>query len=60
MKIEEFYKIEDDKAVFKFSKEIYSKEVILQASYILIEDIYILIDVDDKYYYLYVKKKIKI
>lgn len=59
MKIEEFYKTDNDKATFKLNKEIYSKEIILQTSYILLEDVYILIDTDEKYYYLHVKKKNK-
>ncbi len=54
---EDFYKYEDNRAVFKLNSEIYDKETILQAAYVLLDDLYILIDKKEGYYYLYVKSK---
>jgi len=57
--LEEVVKVSGDEAIFKLNEEIYSKEVILQAAYVLLENIHILIDKKESYFYLYVKVKDK-
>ncbi len=37
---------------FKFNKDLYSKEALIKAAYVYIDDYYIHLDCDDNYYYV--------
>ena len=44
------FKIEGDEAIIKINKNIYSKDILIQTTYVKIEDFYFLIDEDEKDY----------
>ena len=43
--------------LYKFNKELYSKEDLMKTSYRFIDDFYIHLDVDDQYYYVTIHPK---
>ena len=43
--------------LYKFNKELYSKEDLMKTSYRFIDDFYIHLDVDDQYYYVTIQSK---
>ena len=45
------------KALYKFNKELYSKEDLIKTSYRFIDDFYIHLDVDENYYYVNIQAK---
>ena len=48
------------KALYKFNKELYSKEDLIKTAYRFIDDFYIHLDADENYYYVNIQaKKIK-
>jgi len=51
------FEIKDNIAIIKINKEIYPKEVLIQASYIQLEKYYILIDKDKDYFIVSLKFK---
>jgi len=51
------FEIKDNVATIKINKEIYPKEVLIQASYIQLEKYYILIDQDKDYFIVSLKFK---
>lgn len=53
------FQIKDNLLILKINKEIYPKEVIIQTTYVLLENYYFLIDKDEKYYFVYIKLKTK-
>ncbi len=55
--LERFYKYDNGSYVFRINKEVYSKEVLLQVAYVLLEDLTMFLDADDKYFYIYAKPK---
>lgn len=55
--MEKNFSVEDNVATIKLNKEIYSKEVITQTSYVMLDDLYFLIDVEDNYFVVYIKPK---
>ena len=55
--MQQHFTIHDDKLVLTLNKEIYPKEVIIQATYVKLENYYFLIDADETYFYVYIKPK---
>ncbi len=53
------FQIKDNLLTLKINKQIYPKEVIIQTTYVMLENYYFLIDKDDKYYIVYIKLKNK-
>lgn len=53
------FEIKGDIAIIKINKEIYPKEVLIQAAYIKLEKYYILIDTDENYFIVSLKYKEK-
>ncbi len=51
------FEIIDDEAIIKINKNIYSKEIIMQTTYVLLENYYFLIDEDEKNYIVYLSIK---
>jgi len=51
------FEIKDGEAILKINKNIYSKEIIVQATYVKLENYYFLIDEEDKYYIISIKYK---
>jgi len=47
MVLDRNFKFEDKVGIIKLKKEIYSKEVLIQTTYVLIEDYYFFIDLDE-------------
>lgn len=45
------------KALYKFNKELYSKEDLIKTSYRFIDDFYIHLDADENYYYVNIQAK---
>lgn len=44
------FDIKDNVVIMKINKEIYSKEVVIQAAYVLLDEFYFFIDLDEKYF----------
>jgi len=53
------YEINNNIATIKINKEIFSKEIIIQTTYILLEKFYFLIDSDKNYFIVEMKSKDK-
>lgn len=51
------FEINDNVATIKINKEIYPKEVIIQTTYVMIEDFYFLIDLKENYFIVEMKRK---
>ena len=51
------YEIKDNLAIIKINKNIYPKEVLMQAAYVKLEEFYFLIDEDDNYFIINMKYK---
>jgi His-Xaa-Ser system protein HxsD len=51
------FEIIDNAAVIKINKEIYTKEVIIQATYVKLEEAYFLIDQKEEYFLINIKLK---
>lgn len=51
------FEINDNIATIKINKEIYPKEVITQTTYVMIENFYFLVDLDENYFIIEMKKK---
>jgi len=49
--------LDKDKIILKVNKKIYNKKVITQTTYVLLDKYYFLIDEDDRYYIVEIKKK---
>jgi His-Xaa-Ser system protein HxsD len=53
------FKIKDNTAIIKINKNIYPKEVLIQATYVKLDKFYFLIDEDENYYIVSMKYKEK-
>lgn len=53
------FEIKGDVVIIKINKEIYPKEVLIQAAYVKLEKYYILIDTDENYFIVSLKYKEK-
>ena len=51
------YEIKDNTATIKINKNIYTKEVLMQTTYVKLEEFYFLIDEKDNYYIISMKYK---
>ncbi len=51
------FEIVDNEAIIKINKEIYSKQVVVQTTYVLLDKFYFLIDCDDKNWIVSLKFK---
>lgn len=51
------FEIKDDCAIIRINKNIYPKEVLIQASYVKLEDFYLLLDEDENYFIVSMKFK---
>lgn len=51
------FEIEEDEAIIKINKNIYPKEILIQTTYVMLEDFYFLLDEDDKNYIIYMSYK---
>lgn len=58
-KMNKNFEIKNNEVLIKVNKNIYSKEVLVQASYVKLEDFYFLIDEKDGYYYVSMRYKEK-
>lgn len=55
--MQQHFRIENQKATLYLNRELYPKEVIIQACYVKLEEFYFLIDADDQYFYVYLQPK---
>ncbi len=55
--MEQNFEIKNNILTIKINKNIYPKEVIIQTTYVLLDDFYFLIDEEDKYYIITIKYK---
>ena len=53
------FEIIDDEAFIKINKNIYTKEVIIQAVYVLLDEFYFFIDEEENYYIVSMKFKVE-
>jgi His-Xaa-Ser system protein HxsD len=51
------FEINGDECIIKINKNIYSKEIVVQTTYVLLDKFYFLIDCDDKYWIVSMKSK---
>jgi len=51
------FNIENNESIIKISKTIYDKKVLIQASYVKLDEFYFLIDEDEKNYFIFLKYK---
>lgn len=51
------FEIKEDIGIIKINKNIYPKEVITQTTYVMLEEFYFLIDIDENYFIIEMKKK---
>ncbi len=51
------YRVDGNEIIIRVNKNIYPKEVIIQTTYVMLEDFYFLIDEDDSNYVVYMKQK---
>ena len=51
------FDIKDDVAIIRINRNIYPKEVIIQATYVMLEDFYFLVDEDENYFIVNMKFK---
>ncbi len=51
------FKISDNESIITINKEIYSKEILIQATYVKLEDYFFLIDIEDDNYIISLKYK---
>lgn len=49
--------LNDDNIIIKINKEIYSKEIILQSTYVLLDKYYFIIDIENDYWLITIKNK---
>ena len=54
------FEIKNDEVIIKINKNIYNKEVLIQATYVKLEDFYFLIDEEDDYFLILMKYKERI
>lgn len=51
------FEINDDEVLIKINKNIYPKEVLIQASYVKLDEFYFLVDENDNYYVVSMRYK---
>ena len=57
MNKEKSINFDKDYRCMRFNKELYSKTALIKAAYNYLENAYIHLDMDEKYYYVFLKEK---